>query len=376
MLGIVRGGGWDEEHPRALLAGQREDVVVQPVGLLTGISAATEADDAPLHRHRASLRAGGLGTPSIMEIGYWLSSEEHGPNELVRNATLAEEAGFGHALISDHIHPWVDAQGHSPFVWGVIGAIAASTSRIRLGTAVTCPLIRIHPAIVAHAAATTQALAEGRFFLGVGTGENLNEHVHGDRWPRADERLEMLEEAIDVIRALLGGDYETYRGKHYTVEQTKLYDAPKDAPAIVVAAKAENAAKLAAAKGDGTMNTSPDEEIVEIFKDAGGDGPIYGKVAGAFASSKDEARKIARERQPNTAMGGDLSTELALPRDFEAVAELVRDDDLEGSLVFGDDPGEWREQIDKYRDAGFTHVALHNVGREQTGFIGFAKQFL
>ena len=145
-----------------------------------------------------------------MEIGYWLSSEEHGPKELVENAKRAEDAGFGHVLISDHIHPWVDAQGHSPFVWGVIGAIAESTERIQLGTAVTCPLIRMHPAIVAHAAATAQALLDGRFFLGLGTGENLNEHVLGDRWPRADERLEMLDEAVDVIRALLGGDYETY----------------------------------------------------------------------------------------------------------------------------------------------------------------------
>jgi coenzyme F420-dependent glucose-6-phosphate dehydrogenase len=309
-----------------------------------------------------------------MEIGYWLSSEEQTPKALVENAKLAEDAGFGHVLISDHIHPWVDAQGHSPFVWGVIGAIAEATERIRLGTAVTCPLIRMHPAIVAHAAATAQSLMDGRFFLGVGTGENLNEHVLGDRWPRADERLEMLDEAIDVIRALLGGDYQTYRGKHYTVEQAKLYDAPKEPPPIVVAAKAENAAKLAAAKGDGTMNTSPDAEIVKIFRDAGGTGPIYGKVAGAFASSEGEARQIAKERQPNTAMGGDLSTELALPRDFEAVAELVREEDLEGSLVFGNDPGKWREHIDQYRDAGFTHVALHNVGRDQREFIEFARQ--
>jgi G6PDH family F420-dependent oxidoreductase len=310
-----------------------------------------------------------------MEIGYWLSSEEHSPSELVENAKRAEAAGFGHVLISDHIHPWVDAQGHSPFVWGVIGAIAEATETIQLGTAVTCPLIRMHPAIVAHAAATAQSLMEGRFFLGVGTGENLNEHILGDRWPRADERLEMLDEAIDVIRALFGGEYETYRGKHYTVEQAKLYDAPSDPAPIVVAAKAENAAKLAAAKGDGTMNTSPDEKIVKIFKDAGGKGPIYGKVAGAFAPSEDEARKIAKERQPNTALGGDLSTELALPRDFEAAAEIVREEDLEGSVVFGDDPGKWREQIDKYRDAGFTHVALHNVGREQREFIEFASQF-
>src|SRR3954469_19724677 len=309
----------------------------------------------------------------VMEIGYWLSSEEQTPHDLVENAKRAEAAGFGHLLISDHIHPWVDAQGHSPFVWSVIGAIAEATERIRLGTAVTCPLIRMHPAIVAHAAATAQSLMEGRFFLGVGTGENLNEHVLGDRWPRADERLEMLDEALDILHKLFEGDYETYRGKHYTVEQLKLYDAPSEPPPVIVAAKAENAAKLAAAKGDGTMNTSPDEEIVKIFRDAGGKGPIYGKVAGAFAPTEDEARKIAKERQPNSAMGGDLSTELALPRDFEAVAQLVREEDLEGSTVFGNDPAKWREKIDEFEQAGFTHVALHNVGEDQQGFIGFAR---
>jgi G6PDH family F420-dependent oxidoreductase len=311
-----------------------------------------------------------------MEIGYWLSSEEQTPSDLVAYARLAEEAGFEHALISDHIHPWVDAQGHSPFVWSVIGAIGATTEQIRLGTAVTCPLIRMHPAIVAHAAATSQALLGGRFFLGVGTGENLNEHVLGDRWPRADERLGMLEEALELIRKLLGGEYETFRGKHYTVEQLKLYDAPAEPPQLIMGAKAPNAAELAAAKADGTINTTPDADVVKTYKGAGGSGPIYGKVTGAFASSEDEARRIALERQPNPAMPGDLATELALPRDFESVAKLVRPDDLDGVVVLGNDPGRWREAIDEYRDAGFTHVALHNVAEEQRDFVEFASQFL
>jgi coenzyme F420-dependent glucose-6-phosphate dehydrogenase len=311
-----------------------------------------------------------------MEIGYWLASEEHAPRELVENARLAESAGFEFALVSDHIHPWVDAQGHSPFVWGVLGAIGQATETIRVGTAVTCPLIRIHPAIVAHAAATAQELLEGRFFLGVGTGENLNEHVLGDRWPRADERLEMLEEAIEIIRKLFAGDYETYRGKHYTVEQLKLYDAPAKAPPIIMAAKAEASVRLAAAAADGTMNTSPDPEIVKAFRQAGGKGPIYGKVTGAFASDAGTARKIAKERQPNAAMGGDLSTELELPRDFEAVAELVREEDLEPKLVLGNDPALWQERLDEYERAGFTHVALHNVGVDQHEFIQFAARFL
>jgi G6PDH family F420-dependent oxidoreductase len=311
-----------------------------------------------------------------VEIGYWLSSEEHGPKKLVENAQRAEEAGFPFVLISDHIHPWVDAQGHSPFVWGVIGAIAQATERIRLGTAVTCPLIRTHPAIVAHAAATAQALMDGRFFLGLGTGENLNEHVLGDRWPRPDERLEMLDEAVDVIRALLGGDYETYRGKHYTLEQAKLYDAPREPPPLVIAAAAEDAAKLAAAKGDGYMNTSADEKIVKVYRDAGGKEPLYGKVTGAFASSEEQAKKIAKERSPNSAMGGALSQELALPRDFEAVAELVREDDVAESLVLGNDLDAWREKIREYEKAGFTHVCLHDVSEDQAGFVEFAAQLL
>jgi coenzyme F420-dependent glucose-6-phosphate dehydrogenase len=311
-----------------------------------------------------------------MQVGYWLSSEEHAPADLVENAKRAEDAGFEHLLISDHFHPWVDAQGHSPFVWSVIGAIAEATSRIRLGTAVTCPLIRMHPAVVAHAAATSQALMDGRFFLSVGTGERLNEHVVGARWPRPDERIEMLSEAIDVIHALLGGEYETYRGKHYTVEQAKLYDAPKDAPPVIVAAAGEDAAKLAGEKGDGYMNTSADEKVVKIFKDAGGKGPLYGKVTGAFAPSMSTAKEIGIERSPNTAMGGALSTELALPRDFQSVAELVREDDLEGALVLGNDPAMWREKIDEFERAGFTHVCLHDVSTHQDEFIEFAGQFL
>jgi G6PDH family F420-dependent oxidoreductase len=201
----------------------------------------------------------------------------------------------------------------------VIGAIGQSTSTIWIDTAVTCPLI---PISIQRSSLTplrtAQALLNGRFFLGVGTAENLNEHVLGDRWPRADERLEMLEEAIDIIRKLFAGDYETYRGKHYTVEQLKLYDAPTHAPPIIMAAKAEASVQLAAAAADGTMNTSPDAEIVQAFKDAGGRGPIYGKVTGAFAPDVAAARKIAKERQPNIAIGGDISTELELPRDFEA----------------------------------------------------------
>ena len=311
-----------------------------------------------------------------MEIGYWLSSEEHSANDLVANARRAEEAGFEHVLVSDHFHPWVDEQGQSPFVWSVIGGIAATTERIRLGTAVTCPLIRIHPAIVAQAAATSQVMLRGRFFFGVGTGENLNEHVTGAKWPAPDERLEMLEEAIDAIRELWRGGYQTYRGKHYAVEQARIYTLPDEPPPIVVAAAQPNAAELAGRKGDGYMNTTADADVLKEFERAGGKGPRYGKVTGAFAPSPDEARRIAKKRSPNSALGGSLSQELGLPRDFEAAAENVREEDFEGKLALGNDPEEWRAKIDEYDKAGFTHVCLHDVSEDQEAFIEFAKQFL
>src|SRR3954454_8124318 len=196
-----------------------------------------------------------------MELGYAFSSEEHAPADLVRHARLAEEAGFGFGLISDHIHPWTNRQGHSGFVWSVLGAIAQSTSEFRIGTGVTCPLIRTHPAIIAHAAATVGCLMPGRFFLGVGTGENLNEHVLGARWPAPDERLEMLEEAVEVIRLLWQGGEQTHRGRHYTVDPTQIYHLPDEPPPIYVAAAQPLAAEVAGRIGDGLIGVAPDEEV-------------------------------------------------------------------------------------------------------------------
>src|SRR5918992_1400453 len=196
----------------------------------------------------------------MVDVGYALSSEEHSPNDLVRYARRAEEAGFTFALISDHYHPWIDRQGHSSFVWNVIGGIAQATERLRLGTRVTCPTIRIHPAIVAQAAATAAALMPGRFFLGVGSGENLNEHVVGERWPPLAVRLEMLEEAIEAIRELWTGKLVSHRGKHYTIENARLYTLPDEPPPLVVAAAGPNAAELAGRMGDGLVGVSPQAE--------------------------------------------------------------------------------------------------------------------
>jgi coenzyme F420-dependent glucose-6-phosphate dehydrogenase len=312
----------------------------------------------------------------VPELGYSLSCEEHPPKDLVRYARTAEDAGFSYAFISDHFHPWIDAQGNSPFVWSVIGGIAEATERLRLGTGVTCPLIRIHPAIVAQAAATSAAIMPGRFFLGVGTGENLNEHVLGDKWPAPDERLEMLEEAVEVIRLLWQGGYQTHRGKHYTVEQARLYTLPDEPPEISVAAAQPNAAELAGRIGDGFVSVAPDEELVQQFERAGGNGkPRYGHLTGCWAASDDEAKRIAHENWPNAALEGPLSQELATPAHFEAAAGMVDPEDLE-SLPLGPDPDRWLEAIGEFGDAGFDHVYIHQIGPDQDGFIEFAKREL
>jgi coenzyme F420-dependent glucose-6-phosphate dehydrogenase len=310
-----------------------------------------------------------------MDLGYALSSEEHRPNELVRNAQAAEEAGFTFALISDHFHPWTDRQGQSPFVWSVIGGIAQATQRLRLGTGVTCPTIRIHPAIVAHAAATAAAMMDGRFFLGVGTGEELNEHVTGARWPGPEARLEMLEEAIEVIRLLWRGGYQTHRGRHYTVEQARLYTLPDEPPALAVAASQPNAAQLAGRLGDAFIGVAPEEEIVQEFERAGGSGkPRYGQVHVCWAESEQEARMTAHQIWPNAGMGGALSQELATPAHYEAAAELVTEEDVAESVVCGPDPERHLEQIRTYLKAGFDHVYVHQIGPDQEGFLRFYER--
>jgi G6PDH family F420-dependent oxidoreductase len=313
----------------------------------------------------------------VPALGYSLSSEEHGPRELVRFAQAAEDAGFTFALVSDHYHPWTDAQGNSPFVWSVIGGIAHATERIRLGTGVTCPTIRIHPAIVAQAAATSAAMMPGRFFLGVGTGENLNEHILGAKWPAPDERLEMLEEAVEVIRLLWQGGYQTHRGKHYTVENARIYTLPEQLPEIAVAAAKPGAAQLAGRIGDALVAVEPNEELVQKFNENGGSGkPRYGHLTVCWAASEDEAKRTAHENWPNAGLEGPLSQELALPAHFEAAAELVEPDDLAETMPLGPDPERYLEQIKAFEDAGFDHVYIHQVGPDQEGFMRFTQREL
>lgn len=308
----------------------------------------------------------------MASIGYALSTEEHAPDTLVRNARLAEEAGFDFALISDHYHPWIDRQGESPFVWAVIGAIANATDRLRLGTGVTCPTIRIHPAIVAQAAATAAALMPGRFFLGVGSGENLNEHVVGERWPPLAVRLEMLEEAIEVIRELWSDKLVSHRGKHYTVENARLYTLPDEPPPLVVAAAGPNAAELAGRMGDGLVGVSPQAELIEAFDAAGGGGkPRYGQVQVCWAADEAKARQTALEWFPNIALPGDLSQELAQPAQFDQASELLGADDMAEIVACGPDPDHHVEMIGRFTEAGFDHVYVHQIGPDQQGFMDF-----
>ena len=310
------------------------------------------------------------------ELGYTLSSEEHRPNELVRFARRAEEAGFGYALVSDHFHPWVSSQGQSPFVWGTIGGIAQATERLRVGTGVTCPTIRMHPAIVAHAAATAAAMMPGRFFLGLGSGENLNEHVVGARWPAGDERLEMLEEAIEVIRLLWQGGQQTHRGKHYTVEDTRIYTLPDEPPPILVAAAKPGAAELAA-RNDGFIGVAPQAELIERFEQAGGAGkPKYGQVHVCWAESEEEAKRTAFEVWPNAAIKGELTQELPNPEHFEQAAQMVTPDDVAEAVPCGPNPEPIVEMIRQYAEAGYDHVYVHQIGRDQEGFLRFAEREL
>jgi G6PDH family F420-dependent oxidoreductase len=313
----------------------------------------------------------------VIELGYALSSEEHPPNDLVEFAVRAEQVGFSFAGISDHFHPWVEEQGHSPFVWSVIGAIAARTQRLRLGTGVTCPLIRIHPAVVAQAAATSEAMMPGRFFLGVGSGEALNEHITGSRWPPADVRLEMLEEAVAVIRGLWEGGTFNHHGRHYTVEDARLFTLPASPPPLTMAGSGPQAAELAGRLADGFWSTSPDAEVVQAFRTAGGEGkPTYGQLTGCWAPDEADARKTALSVWPNAGVAGQLSQDLPTPAHFQMATKMVREDDVAERVVCGPDVGRWTESVHQYADAGFTHIYLHQVGRDQDGFFRFWEREL
>ena len=303
----------------------------------------------------------------MTKFGLTLSSEEHAPPRLVELAELAEEHEFDFVSISDHYHPWVDAQGHSPFVWSVLGAIATRTTDLDVAVGVTCPIMRIHPAVLAQAAATTGQLLDGRFTWGVGTGEALNEHITGRRWPIAADRIEMLEEAIDIIRRLWKGEEVTVRGDHFTVENARIYDPPSSSIPIVVSAFGPAAAEMAARAGDGLW-TGGDAEIIATWRRAGGEGPVYSQITLCWAPTRDEAIERAHRVWPNAGVPGQLSQDLPTPAHFEQAASTVTKEMIADAVPCGPDTEAIVEKIRAAVAAGVDHVYLHQIGDDQEGF--------
>ena len=313
----------------------------------------------------------------MITLGYGLSSEEHDPNKLIAHAQIAERAGFRFLLISDHFHPWVSQQGNSSFVWSVLGGISRVTQRVSVGTGVTCPIMRFHPALTAQAAATVAAMMPGRFFLGLGTGEYLNEHIFDDRWPSIETRQEMLAEAVHIIRELWKGEESSYHGGYFTVRDARIYTLPEKLPPIYLAASGEESAELAAEVSDGLISTAPDEELIQAFDQAGGSGkPRYGMVKVCWAQSQDEARNTVKRWWPTSSISGPLHSDLPTPRHFEDVVEAMGEPKIPEDTILGPDPDPYLKAIRTYQENGFDHVYLHQIGPDQEGFFKFFKNEL
>lgn len=310
-------------------------------------------------------------------FGYTLLCEEHGPRELVDMAQQAESAGFEFVVASDHYHPWVPQQRHSPYVWSVLGAVAMATERLGLSTMVTCPTVRYHPAIVAQKAATVGLLSQGRFSLGLGAGERLNEHVVGAGWPPVDVRHEMLEEAIEIIRLLWEGGYLTYRGQYYTVEDAQVFDLPDEPIPIGVAASGDQSADLAGRAADYLICNEPKADVVEGFHQAGGRGkPAWCQVVMCWGEDRDAAMELAHKRFRWAPLGWKVMSELPNPINFDAASAAITPEKLAETIPCGPDPEPYIAAVRRYTDAGYGRVALYQVGDDQAGFMQFWQQEL
>lgn len=309
----------------------------------------------------------------MAKIGYKLMTEEHGPSALVANAVVAEAAGFDFVAISDHFHPWVRAQGHAPFAWSVLGAVAHATTTIGIATGLTCPIIRYHPAIVAQAAATIAVMSEGRFTLAIGAGERLNEHVTGAPWPSVTERHAMLGEAIDIFRELWEGGARAYEGEFFVLDHAELFDLPPEPIPVILGVSGKKSVALAADKADGIMATEPNKSLVESFRKDKKAGSAWGEVSLAYAATEAEGRKLAKERFAFSALGWSVNSELPSVEGFEAATKYVREEDLAETIPAGPDPDVHLQAIQKFIDAGFDHIALLGIGPDQASFIRFAE---
>jgi G6PDH family F420-dependent oxidoreductase len=296
--------------------------------------------------------------------------EQAGPKELVRDLQRAEEAGFEFAVISDHYFPWVDAMGHSPYAWAVLGAAAQATSRIELMTYVTCPIKRYHPAVVAQKAATVGVLSDGRFTLGLGAGENLNEHVTGGGWPPVNVRHQMLEEAVDIIRNLWTGGYVNYDGRHFQVDSAKVWDLPSKPLKLGIAASGSQSGQLAGNKADCLIAVEPKPEIIGAFEAAGGkQKPRIGQLPISYDADRDAAVKRALELFGWFGGGWKVNSELPSTAAFEAASSSVRPGDIADAIPCGDSVDAVVSAVDEFTSAGFTHVALCQIGGDHQGEI-------
>ena len=312
----------------------------------------------------------------MVKLGYKLMSEEHGPADLVRNARRAEEAGFDFAAISDHYFPWLEEQGHAPFAWPVLGAIAQATRRMGLMTAVTCPIMRYHPAIIAQATATMGVLSDDRFTLGLGAGERLNEHVVGEGWPGVTERHERLEEAVDIIQGLLAGQMTTFRGEYFRLDHARLFDRPKRKPDVIMAAGGPDAAKLAAQKTDGLIVTEARKDLVQAYVSIGGKGPRYAEVALCCAPTEEQGRKTAHRYFRWSLSGWPVLAELPHDEAFAAASEHVSIEAVGKAVTCGPSVEHHLEAIEKYVAIGCDHIILNQIGPDQDSFFELAERKL
>ncbi|NUP31128.1 MAG: TIGR03557 family F420-dependent LLM class oxidoreductase [Streptomycetaceae bacterium] len=304
----------------------------------------------------------------MARIGYFLSCEEITPAELIEQARMAEKAGFAGLAISDHFHPWNEAQGNSPFVWSVIGALSQVTA-LPVTTLVTCPTVRLHPVVTAQAAATAAVMTAGRFRLGVGTGEALNEHVAGAPWPAWDVRADMLAEAVAVMRRLFTGKTVTHRGRHYTVDNARLYTVPQNDVPIYVSAFGPQSLDLAARIGDGLVTTQPDPDAVRAFRDSRGRGPVLGGLKVCWDGNRDRAVETAHRLWAVEHLPGELGQVLPTPQHFEQAAELVTPDIVAKAVTCGDDVEEHVAGLRTFVDAGFDEVFVGQIGAHHGEFF-------
>ncbi|MFC0627497.1 TIGR03557 family F420-dependent LLM class oxidoreductase [Kribbella deserti] len=311
-----------------------------------------------------------------MKIGFKLIAEAYSPTEIVEQAVRAEQAGFDFVEVSDHFHPWVPEHKHSGFAFSMLAAAAARTERIELATGVTCPFIRYHPAIVAQAAATTALLANGRFTLGIGAGERLNEHVVGKGWPAVAVRHEMLRESLEIIRLLWSGGYHSYDGKHLQLEDARVFDLPDPLPRIAVAAGGPKAARIAGELGDAMFVTEPRDDLIDAYRQAGGNGPLYAEVPLAWAPTEQAGAESAHKLFRFGVTGWKVQAELPNPSNFDAATKQVTPDHLREQFACGPDLDRHLEVIKQSSDAGYDHLALINAGPDMDGFFDFYEKEL